>query len=637
MPFSNVVYPSFALTQIKTLLSYKYQGKLNTEVYYINHDFINFIGHDIYNNFSCDEENKKTGLEVEHNTDGLREWFFKHIAFPNHEDNISDYFSPYQGHDEFKNYILKKREETEGFLEKIIDLYDLDKADIVGFTSMFEQQVASIAMARLLKKRNPKIVTVMGGANCEHPAGEEIIKNTNVMDYVFSGMGLHSISKFIEYLLSGNINKLSEIKGLFSKRILEERNGDQDESFNYGEEFSLDGLLDLDYTSFFDSLNRHFPNAKFNPILFFETSRGCWWGEKSGCTFCGINGRKSEYRTMSSASAIQYFNTLFQYADRCNFYWATDSTIPRNYLTEVFPYLKIPENVRIFYEVRVDMTEDEIKKLAQYHITYVQAGIESLFTSSLKIMNKGTDVFDNIIFMKQCCIYGISVLWNILVGLSQEDETIYRKYLQLVPLLKHLPPPSGVWSVSFQRTSEYVTNPDKYGLNLTPIIDINQKIYPFDEHSLKNMAYFFDNIDKKSIFTLKNMKLIQKLSNLIENWKNDWLDKGHVFPALYFMKGRKKDTIVYDSRFGVIKYHNIQDEDLEILELLDNAMRIDELVSIIGNDKQEMIRERVKILYEQGFLIEENGKYLNLILRKEPVLRTPLIPHMFDTILNNNK
>ncbi len=83
---------------------------------------------------------------------------------------------------------------------------------------MFMQNVAGFAMARRIKERNKDVVTVMGGANCETPMGEEIVKNFDFVDYTFSGGALVSFPKFIECLLTGNRTNADAISGVFSKR-----------------------------------------------------------------------------------------------------------------------------------------------------------------------------------------------------------------------------------------------------------------------------------------------------------------------------------------------------------------------------------------------------------------------------------
>jgi len=44
----------------------------------------------------------------------------------------------------------------------------------------------------------------------------------------------------------------------------------------------------------------------------YEGSRGCWWGEKHHCTFCGINGQGMEFRARSADRVIADLRTLVQ-------------------------------------------------------------------------------------------------------------------------------------------------------------------------------------------------------------------------------------------------------------------------------------------------------------------------------------
>ena len=80
---------------------------------------------------------------------------------------------------------------------------ELRKADLVGFTSMFTQNLASVALARRLKAHRPSIVTVLGGANCESPMGEEYARKLDPIDFVFSGPGLKSFPAFLRHLVDG--------------------------------------------------------------------------------------------------------------------------------------------------------------------------------------------------------------------------------------------------------------------------------------------------------------------------------------------------------------------------------------------------------------------------------------------------
>ena len=83
-------------------------------------------------------------------------------------------------------------------IERYVDEQDLAGYDMVGLTSLFSQNMACFALARLVKERNPGVTVIMGGANCEDPMGAAIRANVKWVDYVFSGP---AISSFREFLL----------------------------------------------------------------------------------------------------------------------------------------------------------------------------------------------------------------------------------------------------------------------------------------------------------------------------------------------------------------------------------------------------------------------------------------------------
>ena len=53
-----------------------------------------------------------------------------------------------------------------------------------------------------------------------------------------------------------------------------------------------------------------------SPTLLIETSRGCWWGERNHCTFCGLNGSSMSFDEMAPGRALELFDGLFAYGER---------------------------------------------------------------------------------------------------------------------------------------------------------------------------------------------------------------------------------------------------------------------------------------------------------------------------------
>ena len=63
----------------------------------------------------------------------------------------------------------------------------------------------------------------------------------------------------------------------------------------------------LPYPDFDDYFARHAASPleeEIEALLFFETSRGCWWGEKHHCKFCGLNGSRLAYRSKYPRRAV---------------------------------------------------------------------------------------------------------------------------------------------------------------------------------------------------------------------------------------------------------------------------------------------------------------------------------------------
>src|SRR4029079_11456522 len=82
----------------------------------------------------------------------------------------------------------------------------------------------------------------------------------------------------------------------------------------------LDALPYPDCDDFFEQLAKTdlgVPVEQLKPRLMFETSRGCWWGEKSHCTFCGLNGATMSFRAKSEARALAELSYLHERFPEC--------------------------------------------------------------------------------------------------------------------------------------------------------------------------------------------------------------------------------------------------------------------------------------------------------------------------------
>ena len=607
MPFASLHLPSLALTQLKSISEKQFGDRVRVRVLYLSQEFAHFLGLDLYN--------AMTNSFVANNS-GLGDWFFRQAAFPDHPDNAAEYFRRY--FPKLNPELTAKRKVVEQrrgilsrFIQRLVVKHRLADEDLVGCSSMFAQNAASMAMAREVKARNPKVVTVVGGANCEAPMGCELALHVDAFDFVFSGPALVSFPQLIQHQMDGEPEKCHEVRGVFSARNVERL---KDRAW-MGQELPIEVEVPLDYEPFLTDLNRNFPNGMIKPSLTFETSRGCWWGERSHCTFCGLNGTTMAYRGMPSEMATALFNDMFEkYGDRCKRFESVDNILPRRYLTEVFPELETPEDVSIFYEVKADLKEHEMGVLAKAGVRELQPGIESLNSSTLKLMGKGTTAYGNIAFLKYCIKHGVTPVWNLLIGFPREKETVYEKYLADMPLLRHLPPPSGAFPVRFDRFSPYFVNTEEYGLKLKPY-DFYSFIYPFPEEAITNMAYYFEDVNYGADYIRTTVAWADKLTAGVQEWHKAFhrLDPENLPAKLYFV-ARDDSYIVHDTRSGSLVEHEVSDLGLEILNFVSTKGRkVAHMVRGL-NAEAARLEDEVGRLRELGLLFEENGRYLSVVM-----------------------
>lgn len=80
----------------------------------------------------------------------------------------------------------------EPYLSHCLDAVPWGQYDVVGFTSTFEQNIASLSLARRLKARHPQLAIAFGGANWEGEMGPELHRRFRFVDLVSSGEADHS-------------------------------------------------------------------------------------------------------------------------------------------------------------------------------------------------------------------------------------------------------------------------------------------------------------------------------------------------------------------------------------------------------------------------------------------------------------
>jgi len=171
---------------------------------------------------------------------------------------------------------------------------------------------------------------------------------------------------------------------------------------------------------------------------------------------------------------------------------AVDNVLEMSYLKELFPELsQIEAGYAFFYEVKANLSREQLKLLAEAGVAYIQPGLESLNSNVLRLMRKGTRASQNVNLLRWSQYYGMRVSWNLLWGFPGEAEQDYIDQAAAIPPLIHLPPPESASRIWLERFSPLFTGEDTIGLWDRAPERSYQYVYPADV-DLEKVAYFFD-------------------------------------------------------------------------------------------------------------------------------------------------
>ena len=355
---------------------------------------------------------------------------------------------------------------------------------LVGFTSVFQQNIASLALAARLKVRYPHLTIAFGGANWEEPMGSTLRRLFPFVDLAFSGEADRSWPAVLLARRDGQ--PVEAVPGVSCEGA-------------GGPPVPVPALIeDLDevpipnFDPYFQQLRGRPALAGIQPVLLLETARGCWWGERSQCTFCGLNGSAMAFRSKSPDRAVTEIATLRQRYD-VGTISVVDDILDMRYFRTVLPELAERRlAVDLFWEVKASLTYKQVAQLKAAGVRFIQPGVESLSDHVLDLMRKGTTAARNIELLKWCVEFGVTPLWNLLYGFPGETRADYDQTADIITAIWHLPPPTGYGPIRLDRFSPYHVDPASYGMvNVRPM-DPLPDLYPFDEPSQASVAYYFD-------------------------------------------------------------------------------------------------------------------------------------------------
>jgi ribosomal peptide maturation radical SAM protein 1 len=540
----------------------------------------------------------------------LGDWIFKvpPYAEPSPEDDeYLDYARSQISEEAVTTAIQMKRFVPEFLTVAADELLD-GKPRIVGFSTVFQQNVASLVLAKILKGRDPSLTIVFGGGNCDGPMGAALHECFPWIDVVVRGEGERVFTTVALDTLAGR--PIRPQPGLCYRVdgrsvVVPQENKPQ---------VPMDEVPTPTYQEFFKRLERSPLRAELWPevAILFESSRGCWWGAKSHCTFCGLNGSLMPFRTKPPARVVDEilgFAAEYKILD----FVAVDDIIDLGHIRDLLPQLRAARcDLEIFYETKANLKKDQLRTFHSSGVHAIQPGIESLSTPILRLMRKGVTALQNIRLLKWCAEIGINPAWNILYGFPGEPPDEYARMAELIPSLVHFTPPNFM-PVQMERFSPYFDWPNEFGIELTGPLPQYKFLYSVSSEALSNLAYDFEHryLDGRDPQTY-----VTSLRDAVDRWRQ--LSKDN--PG-YLCYRRGPDFLIVEDRRTGLEAANYRFDGIEgkIFLACDAGTTPDQLstqCAVNGDEKLDAkeIEEFLDDLVKARLMYREENCFLSLAI-----------------------
>lgn len=595
MPYGVLERPSIALANLQAVLQ---QAGIDTHCIYANLRFARRVDTRRY---------RAIGLSTPE--DLLGEWTFSEAAFGCFDYDLAEYkknvyYDLFDSvglcRDRFWQGLDYLRSQAGPFILELAEEIVSQRPRVVGCSSSFQQHCASLALLRKIRELDPSIATLMGGANCEGSMGVATRRNFPWVDYVVSGEAEELVVPLVESLLAGQ--KPPSIYGVLDGRPpLQVPRA------------TVRSLETLPVPVFHDYFRELAESRLFNevaPALPIETSRGCWWGAKHHCTFCGLNGHGMGFRVKDPDRAVREFDELAS-TYLVEDFLIVDNILAMDYFQSVLPRLaESPHNYRIFVETKANLKRNQLQALVEAGVRWVLPGFESFHDEVLKLMDKGTTGLINIQTLKWARELGLRMSWSILCGFPGERDEWYGEMAEVIPLLEHLQPPSAVCKVSYHRFSPYHQDAERYGVKHQPGPNYAY-VYPISAEEFVDLAYFF--VDAPGSSRGPEGPQLQRVRKLVQVWMKRFASGP--LPAVLSSQEVAGGLELLDTRAVAPQRRlRLDGQAAEVYNACESIQSLPGLTRLLNADSSQIEAILARLL-EQKVLLGVNGRYLALATR----------------------
>jgi ribosomal peptide maturation radical SAM protein 1 len=498
------------------------------------------------------------------------------------------------------------------FVDFCVDAVDWRRFGLIGFSVVFQQCLASIALAKALKRRYPEIPIVFGGASLEDDIAEEILRGCPQVDYMHCGDGEVSFPEMVRRLDRGE--SMAGLRGIMW------RNGETIQYAGRAPNFlEMNATPVPEFDEYFyarqESGYEDWEDA-CEPMLPIESARGCWWGEKHHCTFCGLNRSGMEFRAKDPERVLEQIEHLSHKHGVYSFN-AIDNIMAPEYTEKLFRRLaEANSDVELHYEIRPNFSRTQLGRMRKGGLTSVQPGVESFSTNVLKSMRKMTTGMRNVELIKWCTYYDISCMYNILMRFPGETVEDYQSQSELVPKIVHLQPPWGIVKARADRGSPMYTDPASQSIHrLTPAVCYRYMFPP--SFRLDRVSYYFDH----EMDNVVDEEHYGDLLDAVAKWQARWNERGH--PFLRYRKALASIAIE-DGRRRKQRNYTYSGRAAFLYEYCGDARTPRDIAAAAGSEP--WVEQALADFIAKDLMLFLDGRYLSLALPVNPNFEMPLGP-----------
>lgn len=593
VPFASLTFPVIGVSLLKALLA---ERGIASTIRYFNLEFGKQLGQAVYSRIS-----DSFGSAAQ-----LGDWVFSRSLFEPGEDDEEwyelEFLSDFPNRRHLFQQAKKARHIADGFLDRWASEILAMRPRIVGFPTSFQQNGATLALAKRIKQAPNPPVVIFGGANCLGEMAVGLLRAFPWIDYVCNGEGDEAFPLFAQRLLTGD--EVGDIPGILKQ-------GPKIVPSDPPLVETLDRLPIPDYSDFFHA----FDSVQLKPLeahLPIETSRGCWWGQKHHCTFCSIWDSQMAFRSKSADRAYEEFRTLSR-RYRINRFLCVDNILDMRYIPTLFPKLaKTKPKLQIFYEVKANLRYDQLKALRDGGVRWIQPGIESLSDEILRLMKKGCSGIQNLQLLRWGKELGFHVAWNMLFGFPGEPPQEYDSAAHLIPKLHHLQPPVATVQIRMDRYSPNFVDPEGFGFRDVRASRYYAHVFPASPENIHLMAHFFDY---EYADGRKPMEYTRRFRAACEEWQ----EASKTRPVLDAWDSGEKITIRDTRGCAVQSRFVLGGLRAGILRALDTGLTADALRRFMRAEDEVAFSEALEFLVRSNLVDQWQGKYIALaVFRRRP-------------------